>query len=163
MSMFTRDQLYNKGHVRTKALFVEFGDTPETILSLTSSDKGYPCLKNLYVSLCTDDPSEVTFVDAVFGDFQFWERLKKSPFMKEELPKWEHEATVRRKSKAFASIVGRLDENTPTGYQAAKFLIDEPWKKSPADKKRKQDTTRKAHEATVDVPSLQEYLNSKGS
>lgn len=160
MAMFDRNQLFNsQGVARTKSLFVEFGASSDNILTL-GENRAYPSLKSLYVNLTVDDPSEATFIDVVFGDFQFWTKLSSTTWMKEHLKAWRHEAEVKRKSKAFKCIVGEIENEGRNAYQAAKYLIEEPWK-GKAKPVREASKKSTAEALPSHITDLTEYLKTK--
>lgn len=161
MSMFDREQLYSStGQILTKSLFSDFGAEKANILTLNRSDKGFPCLRKLYVDLTVDDPSEYTFVEKVFGDFAFWDKLSKVSWMRENLEEWRVEADVKRKSEAFKCIVNEIKDDKRNAYQAAKYLIEEPWKgKSKAVRTKSKETSQAA--LPDNVSELREYLERK--
>lgn len=162
--MFTREQLYNsKGVGRTKSLIVDFGETSDNILCLHDSSKPYPALRPLFLSLVQDDPTEAAFAIAVFGSIEFWEKLQNSPVLKPYLKKWRHEADVLRKAEAFKYIVKEMKEDGRNGYNAAKYIIDEPWK--PKTKSSKAAIAKSTQEAapTHVVDLAKEIARRRGS
>lgn len=163
MAMFRKDQLYNAVNApMTKAIFFEFRrpESPDPILALYTEDKGFPVLRKLYVSMTVDDPSESTFVEAVFGDQYFWDNLSKAPFMVEQLKSWRHEADVKRKSKAFKVLTDEIKNEGRNAYNAAKYLIEEPWKpKTKASREAKNASTKEA--VPSHITDLTEYIRNK--
>lgn len=146
MAMFDHKQFWTtNGIPKTNSLFYETcrpGDKP--ILSLHGGG-GLPSLRTYYVNLTTDDPSEFTFADTVFGDIRYWFRLRDAKFLVDLLPEWREEADMKRKQKAFKAIVEEVETNGKSAFSAAKFLIDEPWKgRTKAAQETKKRTTKKA-------------------
>lgn len=161
MAMFTREDLFTSGNVmRSSALIKEFcrpGDTPIFCLSPVRDD--LPSLQNLYIQYCTDDPTEMTFAEEVFGYVQVWFNLREVTRLKPHLEDWRKICEEKRKSKAFKTIVNEVKEDKPGRLQAAKFLIEEPWKDKRVSKtKREADkTSAKAYnEVHDDLKALQE-------
>jgi hypothetical protein len=151
MAMFERHQLYNGVNAgRTKALFYEFGVGEHTILTLGDHIEGYPSLRTLYVNMCTDDPSEYVFAVTVFGDVQFWERLKKAPWMPAYVEAWKHESEIKRKSMAFDTIMKEVKEDGKSSFQAAKYLIEEPWRKGAVERRKTKASARDAFDSVRD-------------
>lgn len=147
MAMFDKEQLWAaNGVAKTNSLFWETkrpGDEP--ILSLTGWNDGLPSLRHLYVTLTTDDPSEYTFAEEVFGDVRYWFKLREAKFMPELLKEWREEADMKRKQKAFKAIVEEVETNGKSAFSAAKFLIDEPWKgRTKVAQETRKKTTQKA-------------------
>ena len=146
MAMFNHEQLHNdKGVARTKSLIVDFGANPDNILCLHDTSKPFPALRSLFLKMVADDPTEAVFALAVFGSVEFWEKLQKSHALKPYLKKWRHEADVARKSVAFQYIVKEVEEDGKNAFQAAKYIISEPWK--PRTKESKEDSLVSTKEA----------------
>ena len=163
MAMFTKDQLYNAVNApMTKAIFHEFRrkESPDPILSLYTEDVGLPILRNLYVSLTVDDPSEGIFVEEVFGDQYFWDNLSKAPFMEQQLKSWRHEADVKRKSKAFQVLTKEIEDGGRNAYNAAKYFIEEPWKPKTAKSNRAKSKSS-AEAVPSHITDLTEYIRNK--
>lgn len=150
MAMFDRKQLYTEqGVPKTREIFCEL-NAANGILSIQNEDAPVPSLRKLYVSLTVEDPSEATFVEVVFGDFHYWERLKNSPLMQEHLPAWRHEAAVKRKSEAFKYMVNEIRNDGKNAYGAAKYLIDAPWEpKTRASREANKKSSAEAAPADV--------------
>jgi len=165
MSLFRKDQLYStNGVFYTKAIFADFGDAPQNLCYLESNlnKKSLPVLRQLYVSLTINDPTEVTFVTEVFdGDFSWWFRLSSTAWFSKHLKDWKREADVKRKSKAFEAIIKEATSESRNALQAARYLIDEPWKKSRTKEaiKEKQETTEAA--LPSHIADLTAYMKKK--
>lgn len=147
LSLFSEEQLWaSNGLAKTNSLFSETarqGDTP--IMSLNGGNKNLICLRDLYVPLVANDPSEVEFAEYVFGDLRYWLKLKSAVFMPKYLEEWSQLADVKRKQKAFAAIIREINENGRSAFTAAKYLIEEPWK--PTTKKSTNNKIKSADEA----------------
>lgn len=134
-------------------------------MTLTRNTRGGTLisLRELYIKYCVDDPTEVTFVDAVFGDFAYWTALLKCKWLHPYLEEWKQEADVRRKSKAFKAVIKEVENNGRSAFSAAKFLITEPNKpKTKESKETIKKTTEKAKEEySEDIVRLQDFLPSK--
>jgi hypothetical protein len=149
----------------TKAIFGDFGVSPLNLCYLESNlnKKDLPVLRQLYVALTVNDPTEVTFVEEIFdGDFTWWFRLSGTAWFQKHLKDWKREADIKRKSKAFEAIVKEATSaESKNALQAARYLIDEPWKKSrtKAAIKAKEETSTAA--APSHISSLQEYMTNK--
>lgn len=148
--MFTKEDLYgSQGLPRTKSLFKEWaGEGAPLCLSKHEID-GCINLRSLYISFCVDDPTEVEFAEAVFGDWEYWSHLSSISWMKAELDKWREVAAVKRKAKAFTTLIrDASDSKSRTKTTSAKYLIEESWrnKKSPVVKKDVEKTTELAYD-----------------
>jgi hypothetical protein len=151
--------------IKTSSVFVEScrdSDTP--VMCLEKDRKGLPCLRTFYIQYCVEDASEVEFADAVFGDFQYWQQLKKAKWFLPYLEEWQEEVDVRRKSKAFKAIVKEVDEGGKNAITAAKFLIQEPYKgRTVAARKKVSKTTDTARgDFAADVIRLKAYTGDSG-
>lgn len=163
--MFTRDVLYTSNGIRkTRSLFKEYclsTDTP--VFTVTGNDPSYINIKELYIKLCTEDPSEATFAETVFGDVIFWKNIAKCNWIEEDLEEWKEAAEVRRKALAFKSVMDEVRNEGRSSFSAAKFLIEEPWKKGKTERKQSRKTTDKAKSIyNEDFKRLEEqgYLDS---
>lgn len=141
MALFEREQLYNASNRRlTKMLFYEYTtDKSQAILNLSDVDKyGTLSLRRLFIPLVVEDPTEHLFAETVFGDYGFWVFLQEQTqsWTKDLLNQWRREADVERKSMAFKAILGEV-RSGKSAYQAAKYIIEEPWKVKTAPDKRK--------------------------
>lgn len=151
---FKKEQLWTwQGKPRTSGLFVEtcrHGDEP--IASLRGNVEGYPCIRDVYVNLTAMDPSEQTFVDAVFdGEMRWWLIVRNSAFFKQFIEEWELLADIKRKQMAFQAVVEEVKNSGRSAFSAAKYLIEEPWK--PKDTKteaKRRATTKEAYRAVND-------------
>jgi hypothetical protein len=149
MAMFDREQFWTiNGIPKTNSLFHETcrqGDQP--IMSLHGGG-GLPSLRTYFVNLTTNDPSEYTFAETVFGDIRYWFRLRDAKFLVDLLPEWREEADMKRKQLAFKAIINEVENEGRSSFSAAKFLIDEPWK---GQKKEVKETRKKTTQKAVSV------------
>ena len=90
------------------------------------------------------------FRSTVFGDVQFWERLKKAPWMPAYVDAWKHEAEIRRKSLAFGAVLKEVREDGKSSFQAAKYLIEEPWRKGSVERRKTKASAREAYDLVRD-------------
>lgn len=158
MSMFPRDTFYTVNNVPlNKALFFEFHqyNNSRAVFTLKSYDnQGCLSLSKLFLAYTVQDPSEHTFAETVFGEWITWERLSEADGIKPHVEAWRRAADVARKSKAFKAVVSEVEDGN---FQAAKFLIQEPWKDTPKEKKEAKETTKEAFGSiTEDISRLEE-------
>lgn len=152
MPLVPSTMLYGENNVaRTASLFTEMAPSTERpIFSLgrgPGEGSGIIPLRDLYVNYCVDDPTETVFAEEVFGDLFYWEQLKKASFMGKYLPTWRLIVDAKRKSRAFKSLVQKSKNGD---VMAAKYLIDEPWKKGVVEKTKARKTTKAALEGIDD-------------
>lgn len=126
---------------------------------------GFIPLFQIYLSLTVDDPSEMTFVEEVFGDYAYWMTLCESNKFKPIIEEWRLISSVKRKQKAFEAIVKELKSDKPSRFAAAKYLIEEPWKggltaaQRKKNRKQTQETTEEAFKQSLveeDITRLRE-------
>lgn len=149
MALFTYEQLHSSlNHRMSKSLFQETcppGVTP--LMTLGRAPKGdLVVLRDIFIELVTEDPSEYTFAEYVFGDYAYWEKITQAKFIQPYLKEWRLVTDVKRKSKAFKSVIDEVEKGGRSSFTAAKFLIDEPWKdkRNPKAKEESRKTTEQA-------------------
>lgn len=163
MAMFERSSFVSSGNVRltTKLFYETVGEDKSTALFTLKSDnhEGYPSLRKLYVKYCVEDPTEVEFCQAVFGDWDIWEKLSSAEwFLNGHLTEWRKETDIKRKHLAFKSIIRDAKSGDRNSYQAAKFLIEEPWKKGRVARADVRKTTDEAaQQLSADIARIKDY------
>lgn len=165
MPLFTFEQLHSsQNHRLTKALFLETcRPCDEPIMTLSRTQKrDLVVLKDIFIELTQDDPSEMSFAEYVFGDYGHWKLISDATWMQPYLSEWRMIADVKRKSKAFKSIVREVEEGGRNSYSAAKYLIDEPWKGKSKDAKEnvKESKERARNEYTQDFKRIKEMMGN---
>jgi hypothetical protein len=158
MAMLTRDQIYTPNNKpRTVSLIVELAmesSSPEgvqPIFTVRDEKEGYISLQKLFIDLTVDDPSEHKFAEEVFGDFIYWTVLRENKLLKKHLADWRLTAEAKRKSIAFEYIISEVKTQGKNSFQAAKFLIDEPWKgTTKAARAASNKTTKEAHNEAME-------------
>ena len=161
--LFGPDKTKNEmGVVRTKSLFYElsYTDTTHVIFVLKDEDqevngKTYVSLGKLYRSLVANDPTEYTFAIAVFGYWDIWDTIRKSPQIKSHVAKWRREVEVKIKSEAIQIIAKEAKEGGRSSFTAAKLLLDRGWleKEEAAKAKRKlaEKEEEEMNKAAIDL------------
>ena len=175
---FPREQLYStNGHKRSKSLFVELQTqrldihTPFLSLrpqhSLEVSDvplvRNAISLRDLYIHFTVDDPSEVTFAEAVFGDWSFWENILVCEWFKPYHDEWSRVTDVKRKQEAFEVIIDEVKSRGKNSFQAAKYLVEEQWKGksssvSGSDKRAARSAARNTATEAFETSGLKQDL-----
>lgn len=162
--MFPKEMMFGSaGHMKTRSLFYETClPTDEPFLSLKpQKDNMAPSLRDLFIELVTDDPSEATFAEAIFGDIRFWDNLCVCKWMEPHLVEWRRIADAKRKSKAFKVILSEIEEGGRSAFTAAKYLIEEPWKdkrKAKVKEEVSQSATDGYNMIKDDVARIKEHL-----
>lgn len=163
MSLFSYEQLHSTlNHRKTKALFAETcNPDQEPIMTLGRNEKkGLVVLRDYFIDLVATDPSEYTFAETVFGDYAFWDNLSQATWIQPYLAEWRMVADVKRKSLAFSQLLTEVQSQGRNAYGAAKYLVEEPWKKGrPAKKVSKETSTKAAEGFSDDVARLRDYMN----
>jgi hypothetical protein len=158
--MIDRKYLYgHTGRRLTRSLFKETCLTTDSPLMTLGrdTDNGYINLRELFIKFVVDDPSESDFAEAVFGDYSFWVFLCKADWMGEYVEEWRMIADVKRKAKAFKTIIKEVDEEGKSSFTAAKYLIEEPWKvKEAEDKRGARQRIRKTAEQAFEESGISE-------
>lgn len=148
MAITTRDQIYNNMNVPTfRPLIHEFSLEPSKVIFTMNKEHkdGYISLYSLFVQFVVDDPTETKFAQEVFGDISYWFSIREFPAMKAYLEDWRHICDVLRKAKAFEVMVDEVKEKKRNSFQAAKYLIEEPWKsKTRSNRKKIEKSTEEA-------------------
>tara|TARA_R100001460_G_scaffold47467_1_gene85224 strand:- start:1520 stop:2047 length:528 start_codon:yes stop_codon:yes gene_type:complete len=145
--MFSLSQIKSaNGKPRTKSLFYElsYDDPSESLFTLKERDievRGKPMLslQQLYVSMVPNDPTEYEFAMTVFGSWDCWQAMNKSPYLKPHIAKWRAEAEVKVKSEAIKAIATEMKEGGRSSFSAAKLLLEKGWldKEATSQAKRK--------------------------
>jgi len=140
MAMFSYHQLRNINNVKkSKKLFSEYTVAgsklhSEAIFCENDYDRdGLVSLKRLYLELAIDDPSEYTFAMAVFGEWEFWEWLRKQTPVKHHITEWEHIVEVSRKSKMIQNIQ-KATKDPKTSLQASRYLLERGFEQRPSQR-----------------------------
>lgn len=149
--MFSLSQIKSaNGKPRTKSLFYElsYDDPSESLFTLKERDievRGKPMLslQQLYVSMVPSDPTEYEFAMTVFGSWDCWQAMNKSPYLKPHIAKWRAEAEVKVKSEAIKAIAQEMKEGGRSSFSAAKLLLEKGWLDKETASKAKQKLKEK--------------------
>lgn len=72
-------------------------------------------------------PIVFSFAETVFGQWEIWETIKSSPFLKTFVAKWKREVEIKIKSKAIKAIHEEMETNGRSSFTAAKLLLERGW------------------------------------
>ena len=153
--------LTTSGQRRTRSLFRETcmgSDTPVAALGRNPGDL-IP-VRQLFLSMVPEDPTEFMFAETVFGDYAHWKLIADAPWMKDYIEEWRMICDVKRKSDAFQSVLKEAKEGR-SAFSAAKYLIEEPWKdkRNTKTKEKVKESTKKAFDSVKDdVARLKDYM-----
>lgn len=161
MSLFTPEQLYGKGNVPyTQKIFYEWVGEKGLVNLSKEEKKGTIPLRKLFIPMTIKDPTEVEFAEYVFGDYSYWQYLERrtKSWTAKHIAEWRHLANIGRKSEAFKTIYQELQDGK-SSYQAAKYLIEEPWKVAASDDKRgARKEVRETAEEAFELSGVSEDL-----
>lgn len=140
--------------IRTRSLFYEFSYDDPTYALFTIKEMDwqgangvtYLSLRKLYLSMILTDPTEYEFAQTVFGSWDVWSAIKKSPFIKKDYELWRKEGIVKIKSMAIQAIAEEMRSNSRSSFSAAKLLLEKGWLDKEAASQAKQKLTAKEKE-----------------
>lgn len=145
--MYTLEQLRGSNNkTRTRQLFYELSYMdPENALFTTKDydievrGKHYVSLKQIYLAMVPNDPTEYTFALTVFGSWSIWDTIAKSAIVKPMIKEWRNEVEVKIKSEAIQAIAQEMRTQGRSSFTAAKLLLDKGWlEKEPATAAKKK-------------------------
>ncbi len=139
--MFTHNQLHVNNVQMSRALFSDVTVSEYNILSLEDKTSGLPCLRDLYMELTLEDPTEYNFAVTVFNTWDFWENLSSSSVIQPVIDKWRKENMIRQKMVAVKALKQEA-ANGKSKATAAKWLFDNGFT-APKPKKEEIKTINK--------------------
>ena len=135
------------GRPLTQGLFLEIGyNTDFAVYTLKDFDweyEGvtYPSLKRLY--LAHEDPGEYDFASTYLLGWGHWMRLyNKNQILRKHIDEWRTELELKLSSQAIRDIIQMSGEER--GFQAAKYVAERQWNKSPVGRPKKDTSERDA-------------------
>lgn len=102
----------------------------------------YPSMKRIYMEYYYD-PTEYEFVQAVFGDWEHWERLCETKWFAPIVNAWRKEAEIKLRSKAIKELADIAVSEGAKGLNAAKWLAEGKWKSTGAGRPVNNDKPTK--------------------
>lgn len=123
----------SRGVYLTKALFVDFvftgGDTSQCLYTLRPFDdpRGFPSLGRLYLE--AEDLTEYEFATKYFANWEHWQLVVNTTFMRDIIDTWRKELELRIRAKALREIIQTADplNGSRNYYEANKFLVTGGW------------------------------------
>lgn len=162
----------------TKALFFELTTTENreaAIYTLSKEDKhfGDRFYRSLYQCYMNEnDILEHDFANKYFEDWEHWQNIARTNWMKPLIAKWRVELETRIKSDALKIIRAEADAGTKYSYAAAVYLAKKGWEekipeKSLGPKKSvgrpsKAQIAEEAHRIAIEGHSVDEDLARLG-
>lgn len=109
----------------TKSLFVEeSGLDSGAPLSYRAKDHSPRALSLYKLFMEHSDPTEYQFALSVFGDWEHWQTLSNSHFLKPWLNKWRAELEVRTQSILYEQLKEDALSGSKSAASTAKYLLD---------------------------------------
>jgi hypothetical protein len=120
------------GRMRTKSLFREYRHPKYAALftlkdrDVVEGSKRYISLKRKYFEV--GDPTEYQFSQAVFGSWDHWAKISKTPFLLPYVEEWRKELDVKISSMVFQGMKNLGSTKSPSAPTALKWLGEQKWK-----------------------------------
>lgn len=156
MEINKKDMLDVRGRPLTQSLFLELGYQEDFALyTLKDWDwdyngKKYLSLKRLY--LLHEDPLEYDFASTHLLGWSHWQRLCNNKAIRKYIDEWREELSLKLRSQAVRNIVDMTADEK--GFQAAKYVAEEGWRKNSVGRPKK-DTSE--YDAKVDQRLHEEF------
>lgn len=115
------------GVLMTRGLFLETAASKDYVLYTLRDDesRGYPSLRRLYLE-CSD-PTEYTFANTYFENWEHWEALCSTDWFKPYVDSFRRELSVKLRAEALAQIRDVAKSSGRESFQANKYLLDGSW------------------------------------
>lgn len=116
----------------TKSLFEELcgADKSTALYSLKTEDGQFPSLYLKYIA--EDDLTEYTFANKYFENWDHWEVISNTEWLKPFLVKWRKELKLKIESVALKNIVDEArNKNSRNKFTASKTILDRLAKDKP--------------------------------
>lgn len=140
--MFTHEQLHVNNVQLSRALFADVTKSEYNLLTLEDKNSDLPCLRDLYMELTLEDPTEYQFAIQVFNTWDFWENLSSTSIIKPKIDKWRKENMIRQKSLAVVAMKSEAKVGKSRAT-AARWLYDNGFT-APKPKKEEAKTIAKS-------------------
>lgn len=98
---------------------------------------GLKSFPKIYLHYCIDDPTEYTFANKVFGDWEHWQMVAELPGLKDVVKALREERDIAIKSKGFKYIATEVAAKGKNAYAGAKWLAEKGWEVKPQESLRK--------------------------
>jgi hypothetical protein len=129
----SKRKFYNQNnHLLTRALFWEVAYSENAIYTLkdwdstTTQGKPLKSLKQLYLQ--ENDPTEYEFAQKHFANWDHWQTIAKSWYLKDHVAKWREELEIRITTDALRLIQAEALSTSKYAYSANRYLADKGWK-----------------------------------
>lgn len=165
MEIDKKQMLDVRGRPLTQSLFLELGYQEDfAIYTLKDWDwdyngKKYPSIKRLYLQ--HEDPLEYGFATTYFLGWNHWLRLCENKAIRKYIDEWRNELALKLSSQSIRNIIDMTADEK--GFQAAKYVAERGWEKSPVGRPKKDTSERDARieerleeEFGKDIQRLQE-------
>ena len=129
----SKRRFYNQNNqLLTRALFWEIGYSENAIYTLkdwdstTTQGKSLKSLKQLYLQ--ENDLTEYDFARKHFVNWDHWQTVSKSWYLKDHVAKWREELEIRITTDALKMIQAEAISESKFAYNANRYLADKGWK-----------------------------------
>lgn len=85
---------------------------------------------------------EYEFANKYLGGWEHWKRLVASS-LRDMFKEWREELEIKHKARALKGIILQSREDTPTAFQASKYLVEDGWVEKKG-RPKKEDVERAA-------------------
>lgn len=103
----------------------------------------YPSLRKIYLAFDHVPHLEYDFADKFLGGWKHWQELCKSKTLAPHIQEWRETLEVKLQAKALRSMINTSYDDTPTGFNAKKYLADKGWMEKKG-RPKKEDIEREA-------------------
>lgn len=143
------------GQRRTRSLFYEY--SPETaVYTLDKPREDLPHLKTRYLTL--EDPTEYTFAQTYFEDWDHWQMILASPEIRARVDKWRYELQLKIRAQAVKRVLEQATRGGKPSEVLAinKYLAEGRWDEATdvtpkRGRPSKADVQKAAHDALRDA------------
>lgn len=109
---------------------------------ITKNGNVYKSLRKLYMEYPHIPGFEYEFANKYLGGWEHWKRLVASS-LRDMFKEWREELEIKHKARALKGIILQSREDTPTAFQASKYLVEDGWVEKKG-RPKKEDVERAA-------------------
>jgi hypothetical protein len=167
-------KFYNeRNQLLTRALIWEAGWSENAIYTLkdwdstTTGGRPLKSLKQLYLQ--ENDLTEYDFAQKHFANWDHWQTISKSWYLKDHVAKWRAELEIRIVTDALKMIQAEALSESKYAYNANRYLADKGWKpkeekvsKKGAGRPSKASIAEEAARQLADMHDIDEDLKRLG-
>lgn len=87
----------------------------------------YPSLRKIYMAFDHAPHLEYEFAEKFLGGWTHWKALCNSKMLAPMIQEWREELEIKIQAKALRRMIVTSAEETPTGFNAMKYLANKDW------------------------------------